>query len=256
MEESGRARKSAWNCGRRDVPGVKEGEWYFHQLFVDGQRRQRARSPNAGFYRADGIFMAGNPTRFKFHPGDIHADWAEQGDVEVVGLEKWGEFRLPVRSVDADTNTATLSGARQDYGDDKNARYWVENAADALDAPGEWYLDRKTGTVSYIALPGEDVGLAQFVAPVLPQLVRLEGKAESGQLVHDIEFRGFTFAYTDWSLPPTGYADGQTAFDIPAAIELLGARHCRIEQCKFVHLGQYALEIHKGSRTIRWWAMK
>ncbi len=230
------------------VPGVQEGEWYFHQLFVDGQRRQRARSPNVGFYHADGIFMAGNPARFKFHPGDIHADWAEQGDVEVVGLEKWAEFRLQVKAVDADTNTATLSGARQGYGDDKNARYWVENAADALDAPGEWYLDRKTGTVSYIPLPAEDVGLAQFVAPVLPQLIRLEGKAESNQLVHDIEFRGFTFAHTDWSLPPTGYADEQAASDIPAAIELVGARHCRFEQCNFVHLGQYALEIHKGSQ--------
>ena len=230
------------------VPGVREGEWYFHQLFVDGQRRQRARSPNVGFYHADGIFMAGNPTRFKFHPGDIHASWAEQGDVEVAGLEKWGEFRLQVTAVDPDTNTATLSGARQEYGDDKDARYWVENAADALDAPGEWYLDRKSGTVSYIPLPGEDVGLEQFVAPALPQLIRMEGNAETGQVVHDIVLRGFTFARTDWSLPPKGYADMQAAFDIPAAIELLGARHCRIEQCNFIHLGQYALEIHKGSK--------
>ena len=140
-----------------EVPGVKEGQWYFHQLFVDGQRRQRARSPNAGFLRADGIFQAGDPSHFKFHPGDIHAAWVEQGDVEVVGLERWGEFRLTVKAVDPDTNTATLSGPRQDYGNDKDARYWVENAADALDSPGEWYLDRRSGTVSYLALPGEDV---------------------------------------------------------------------------------------------------
>ncbi len=77
-----------------EVPGVKEGEWYFHQLFVNGQRRQRARSPNTGFFHAEGQFLAGNPARFKFHPGDIHAVWAEQGDVEVVGLEKWAEFRM------------------------------------------------------------------------------------------------------------------------------------------------------------------
>ena len=94
-----------------EVPGVKEGEWYFHQLFVNGQRRQRARSPNTGFYHADGQFLAGNPTRFKFHPGDIHAAWAEQGDVEVVGLEKWAEFRMALKAVDPATNTATLSTA-------------------------------------------------------------------------------------------------------------------------------------------------
>ena len=238
----------ARSFGPREVPGVKEGEWYFHQLFVNGQRRQRARSPNTGFYHADGQFLAGNPSRFKFHPGDIHAAWAEQGDVEVVGLEKWAEFRMTLKAVDPATNTATLSTARQEYGDDKDARYWVENAADALDAPGEWFLDRRSGTLSYLALPGEDVDQAQFVAPVLTQLIRLEGKEETGEFVHDIVLRGFTFAHTDWPLPPKGYVDMQAAFDIPAAVELVGARHCRIEQCNFVHLGQYALEVHKGSQ--------
>jgi parallel beta-helix repeat protein len=230
-----------------EVPAVKEGEWYFHQLFVDDQRRQRARSPNTGFYHADGQFLAGNPARFKFHPGDIHAAWAEQGDVEVVGLEKWAEFRMPLKAVDPATNTATLSTERQEFGDDKDARYWVENAADALDAPGEWFLDRRSGTLSYLALPGEDVGRAQFVAPFLPQLIRMEGKERTSEFVHDIVLRGLTFAHTDWSLPTKGYVDMQAAYDIPAAIELRRARHCRIEQCTFVHLGQYALEIWKGS---------
>ena len=230
-----------------EVPGVKGGSWYFHQLFVDGQRRQRARSPNTGFYRADGQFLPGDPSRFQFHPGDIHPDWAEQGDVEVVGLEKWGEFRLLLTNVDTATNTATLSSQRQTYGDEKDARYWVENAADALDAPGEWFLDRRSGTLSYIAMQDEDVGRAQFVAPVLTQLIRLEGKEGANGSVHDIVFRGLTFAHTDWTLPPKGYLDWQAASDIHAAVELAGARHCRIEQCNFAHLGQYAVEIHKGS---------
>src|SRR5208282_5366868 len=229
------------------VPGAKEEGWYFHQLFVDGQRRQRARSPNEGFYHADGIFQAGNPARFKFHPGNIHAAWVEQGDVEVVGLEKWAEFRMPLKAVDTATNTATLSTQRQEYGDDKDARYWVENAADALDAPGEWFLDRRSGTLSYLALPGEDVSRAEFVAPFLPQLIRLEGKERTSEFVHDLTLRGLTFAHTDWSLPPKGYVDLQAAFDIPAAVELRRARHCRIERCTFVHLGQYALQIWKGS---------
>jgi len=246
VESGDENRPELWTA---EVPGVKEGQWYFRQLFVDGQRRQRARSPNVGFYHADGLFQSGNPTKFKFHPGDIHAAWLEQGDVEVVGLERWVDFRMPLRTVDTDTNTATLPTTHASrFWDEKNARYWVENAADALDAPGEWFLDRKSGTVSYLALPGEDVGLAQFVAPALPQLIRVEGKAGSSQFVHDIVLRGFTFAHTDWSLPPNGYPSHQAAADIPAAVELLGARHFRIEQCTFVHLGQYTLDIHQGSQ--------
>jgi len=231
-----------------EVPGVKEGQWFFRQLFVNGQRRQRARSPDSGFFHADGQFLPGNPTRFRFHPGDIHAAWAEQGDVEVIGLEKWAEFRMTIKAVDAAANTATLSTERQDFGTDMNARYWVENAADSLDAPGEWFLDRRTGTLSYLALPGEEVGQAEFVAPALKQLVRFEGKAQTGEFVHDIVLRGFTFAHTDWPLPPNGYTDMQAAFDIPAAVELVGARHCQVERCTFAHLGQYAVEIHKGSQ--------
>jgi len=125
----------------------------------------------------------------------------------------------------------------------------VENAADALDAPGEWFLDRRSGTLSYLAMPGEDVSQAQLVAPVITQLIRLEGKDETGEFVHDIVLRGITFAHVDWSLPAKGYVDMQAAFDIPAAVELDAARHCRIEQCNFVHLGQYALEVHKGSQN-------
>ncbi len=233
------------------VPGVKEGEWYFHQLFVNGERRQRARAPNSGFYRADGQFLPGNPSRFKFRPGDIHASWAEDGDVEVVGLEKWAEFRLPLTAVDAATNTATLAAARQEFGDDKDARYWVENAADALDAPGEWRLDRRAGTLCYLAMPGEDISRAQFTASFLPQLVRLEGNEGSNDPVHDIILRDFTFAYADWQLPAKGYTDTQAAFDIPAAVELRCARHCRIDRCTFTHLGQYALEIHRGSKDVK-----
>lgn len=232
-----------------EVPGVKEGEWYFHQLFVNGQRRQRARSPNTGFYHADGVFEAGNPSRFKFHPGDIHAAWAEQGDVEVVGLEKWAEFRMPIKAVDMVTNTATLSDARQEFGDDKNARYWVENAADALDAPGEWFLDRRSGVLSYLAMPGEEMSGAQVTASNIPQLIRLAGNDATNEPVHDIVFRGLTLAHTDWQLPAKGYADMQAAFDIPAAVELRCARRCRIEQCSFTHLGRYALEIHHGSQN-------
>ncbi|HXX21844.1 MAG TPA: right-handed parallel beta-helix repeat-containing protein [Terriglobia bacterium] len=42
--------------------------------------------------------------------------------------------------------------------------------------------------------------------------------------------------------------DNQAAVEIPAAVELRRARHCRIERCTFVHLGQYAVELHQGSQ--------
>jgi parallel beta-helix repeat protein len=45
--------------------------------------------------------------------------------------------------------------------------------------------------------------------------------------------------------------DMQAAYDIPAAIEMSGATNCSIEKCLFTHLGQYAVEIHGGSKEVR-----
>src|ERR1035441_9136220 len=120
---------------------------------------------------------------------------------------------MTLKAVATTASAATLSTARQEFGDDKDARYWVENAADALDTPGEWFLDRRSGTLSYLALPGEQVSQAQFVAPVLSELIRFEGKAGTSEWVHDIVVRGFTFAHADWPLPPKGYVDRQAAYD-------------------------------------------
>jgi parallel beta-helix repeat protein len=233
------------------LPEVKEGKWYFHQLFVNGQRRQRARSPNTGFFLVDGQLSADDPAQLKFHDNDIHPAWAQRGDVEVVLLSAWEDYRMFIRAVDATTHVATLSTKRTPWGSEKNARYWVENAVDALDAPGEWYLDRTIGQLLYIPLPGEDIKHSEVIAPHLWQLVRFEGSEETDQLVHDITLRSLVFSHTDWSIPPVGYLDMQAAYDIPAAVEMVGATNCSIEKCLFTHLGQYAVEIHRGAKKIR-----
>ena len=42
------------NIWTAEIPEVKAGDWYFHQLFVDGQRRIRARMPNEGYFLNEG----------------------------------------------------------------------------------------------------------------------------------------------------------------------------------------------------------
>ncbi len=59
-------------------------------------------------------------------------------------------------------------------------RYYVENVAEALDAPGEWHLDRQTGVCSYLPLPGEEPGRVAVVAPVAQQLVLFRGRPAEG----------------------------------------------------------------------------
>ncbi|MCX7013474.1 MAG: right-handed parallel beta-helix repeat-containing protein, partial [Candidatus Sumerlaeota bacterium] len=189
--------------------------------------------------------------QFRYHEGDIRPEWARQQGVEVVALCKWQQYRIPIASVDAAAQTATLAGARMPNGADVNPRYWVENTLDALDAPGEWFLERETGILYYRPMPDEDLNTAETVAPFLERLVEFAGDAKAGRYVHDITLRGFALCHTDWSLGPSGYSDMQAASEIPAAIDLRGARSCAIENCVLSHLGQYAVGVGMGSKENR-----
>ncbi len=248
---------AGWSVGKSgtwtaSIPDVKAGKWLFHELFVNGSRRQRARSPNHGFYFVQGQVSAQDPASFRYRGDDVRPEWARSGDVEVVNLNKWQQFRMPIRSVDAASHSVTLSRRRLAVADEQNSRYWIENTLDALDEPGEWYLDAHEGVLYYRPLPGEDhPEKIQFVAPALRQLVRFEGKP--GEPVHDMVLRGLTFSDADWSMGADGFVDKQAAANLSAAIEAANTDNCVIEKSQLVHLGEYAIALGMGSKhnTIR-----
>jgi hypothetical protein len=53
------------NLWTAEIPAVREGKWHFRQLFVNGQRRPRARTPNQGFFRIQGPSPQDKPVRSK-----------------------------------------------------------------------------------------------------------------------------------------------------------------------------------------------
>ena len=228
------------------IPEVREGKWYFRQLFINGHRKQRARTPNNGYLEAEGEYLAENPVRFKYRDGDIKKEWAGT-DAELIALHKWVDLRQFIREVDLASHVVTLSANISPHVKEPKARYYIENTADALDAPGEWHLDRKTGVVSYRAEAGEDLNKAEVIAPLIHStLLKLEGDFSARKPVQHVVVRGLTFAHTDWALPENGYLDTQAAVHVGGDVLLEGATDCHIEGCAFVHLGGYALELGKG----------
>lgn len=213
----------------------------FNQLFIDGKRRVRARSPNVGsFFTVDGRLTEDKETKLKFHEGDLKPEWAGR-DVEVIALQKWAELRMPIVSVDAATRTAVLAGQCHKWIIEDQARYWVENSLDLLDAPGEWYLDKKTGVLSYKPLEGEDPVKIVAIAPAMQELVRLDGVKYS-------HFEGIAFSHADWSMGPKGYADSQAAIDYHGAVRVENSEKCGFIDCSFSHVGGYGLDFGKGCR--------
>lgn len=234
-----------------DVPAAADGKWPFRTLFVNGQRAQRARTPNEGYFRIAGASPQGQPARFNFQPGDIQPGWAESGDVEVVALLAWADFRLFIRSVDTAKNVVVLSGEARPSNKEENARYYIENAPGSLDAPGEWQLDGRAGRLRYWARPGEDMTTAPVVAPVLNGLVRVQGDFATKRPVQFVTFRGLTFADTAWEIPPAGYADTQAAVSIRGDFLAEGVVDCSIADCVFTRLAGYAIELGRGCQRDR-----
>jgi hypothetical protein len=245
------------------IPDVQAGRWTFAALWVNGERRTRARTPNSDYlYTAGQAPPIVDPTTgkpassarvaFRFRQGDIRT-WAHLEDAVVVVYQSWEVGHQRIASVDEEKRVVTfrspLPWAFDYWGG--NVRYFVENVPEALDAPGEWYLDRATGILSYIPLPGEDLRRATVVAPVAKQLLVIRGDPARGEHVSHLRCENLRLLYTDWEVPPDGHAAAQAACDIGGAVEAVGARSCRFGGCEIAHVGTYGAWLRAGSQDCR-----
>ncbi len=236
-----------------EIPEVKTGQWYFRQLFANGQRRRRARLPNKDFYRVAELLPpetwedSRRRAAFKFHSGDIK-QWDDLDDAEVILLRSWDESRLRITEVDTEASTVifTTPGEAVFRWVEEHARYYVENVRAGLDCPGEWYLDRKSGVVYYWPLADEDMTAAQVIAPFAQQLVRFEGDVDAREFVQHITLRGFTLCYSDWTLPAEGYPGYQAECYLSATVYAEGTRACAVHDCEITHIGKYGIWLARG----------
>ena len=252
---------------RTSKPGAaarSDQPWYFHQLFVNGQRRTRARTPNAGYLKTDGPLPEFKNPRahrqnpkakmgFRYKAGDLKR-WANLEDVNLFVYHSWTASLHWIRGIDEPTRTVRFTAPSawpMGYWDRKQ-RYVVENCLEALDSPGEWYFDRKARLLHYLPMPGEDVLRAVVEAPALTELVRFDGDPTTARFVQHIVLNGLSFQHADWAVPNRGRADGQAAtFLDGAAVRARGARNCSLERCEIARVGGYALWLGQGCKNNR-----
>lgn len=245
---------NGWRMTAADVPEVREGKWSFAQLFANDRRLNRTRLPRKGYYWVQDL--AGVPfsspwnegqTKFTYKNADIKP-WKNLSDVDVVALHFWVESRMPIKSVDESAKLVELAKKSvfrlSDDFQGKGGKYYVENVFEALDTPGQWYLDRSEGRVYYYPIAGEDTKRAVFVAPVLDQLVRVEGTVT--QPAENVRFENLRFAHTEWKLPADRSGSAQAAHSVPGVIFLQNAKNCAVTNCEIAHIGNYAVEVGGG----------
>ena len=171
-----------YSCAYRAVPPVTD-------LFQDGERLTPARHPNDGWLRVEG-FGTPRKTCIKTTLEDFRP-WAAEPDLMATGYWRWfwADLTTYVTNVDvaaktlcvvADSKINTLNGV------DKirlNQTFFLLNALCALDAPGEWFLDSRSGVLYVWPLKeGGRLTLTSFTPPIL--------KAEG---VHDVRVEGLVF---------------------------------------------------------------
>lgn len=254
-----------------DIPEVRDGAWNFSAFWVNGKRRQPARTPNpaheAGDYPEDSDFFytegpvmeqsadgkeSKSATKFQYRPGDLQA-WPSLNEAVVVVFHSWATSMHRVKNLDEANRIIEFTGpARWHFGYWRNDQwYFIEHLFEALDLPGEWFLNRREGRLYYLPMPGEDMATAQAVAPVTRQLVVVEGRPAEGRFVEYLTFRGLTLQYSEEPIGPGGHSDGQAEYSLPAAFQLSGARHCVIEDCEIAHAGQYGVWFRAGCQDNR-----
>ena len=149
-----------------------------------------------------------------------------------------------------------------------NSAFYLTNAIQFLDEPGEWYMDIINHKIYYWPRANENMLTANIVAPLLETLVKVEGVR--GNFVKHINFKNISFQHTGWLRPSQqGHVPHQLGLYMteayklrppgtklnpnldnqawvgrpPAAVELKWATRIRIENCKFEHLASTGVDL-------------
>jgi Right handed beta helix region len=152
-----------------------------------------------------------------------------------------------------------------------NSAFYLTNAIQFLDEPGEWYLDNARQKIYYWPRSNENLATAKVVAPFTETLLSFEGTIDNP--VKNIVVDGISFQHTGWLRPslqghvphqvglymteayrlkPAGTAtkpglDNQAWVGRQAAaVEMSYAMHTRIKNCSFLHLAATGVDLKKG----------
>ena len=183
--------------------------WKFEQLWINGRRATLARSPNQGYYHITEAVGAGVFPDLKenmnFHAFSIAQEQyavlknipqAERDSVLLTVTHAWAVAQCRIQDMNDEVLAIRIKDrSRYPFVEfEPDQRWWAENFRTALDAPGEWFLDRTQGEVLYLPLPGEDLTTAKVIAPVVEKFLSIKG-------AKDLGFEGISFQHSNYLYP-------------------------------------------------------
>ena len=160
-------------------------------LVANGHKQILARTPNSGYFTPPAISKSTRELNFK--PGDLKK-WNEIEGNRVIMLLRWHTGINTFTSIDEKTGIATFKSPQEGVVI-VPPRYYIENIRSLLDAPGEWFFDKKLKQISYIPEEGlNNPNLVQMGVSRINQLIEVRGKQEAP--VRNLRIYGLTFEGT------------------------------------------------------------
>jgi hypothetical protein len=251
---TGGQRITGWAADASGVWHTKT-DLQFEQFYVNGQRATRARFPTTGYFKIESVQQDSNPLTHKARltvkvPTTnnlfIQARPDDLREAQILVFHCWDTSRYRISTVDPAARTLSVIGEQMPSSDPWNAdsRFILDNCTGGRPlAPGTWILDRQGG-LSYCPRPGEQLAHAEFVAPVVRDLLIVDGS-------HDVHFHNLRFLYARYDLSRDGCPPAQGASTIPAVIEVDDARNVSFRDCEVAHTGTYALWFLGGCHDCR-----
>ena len=275
-----------------DVPVFNGRPLDFRQLWVNGKKAVRARDVE-DFEKMNRICSVDEKNEILYVPavsirrlidnkGNLKAKYAE-----MVLHQMWCVANLRIRSVEVQGDSAAIRFHQPESRiqfehpwprpmvttNGHNSAFYLTNARELQDVPGEWYHDIDARKVYYYPREGEKMQEAEVIVPAVETLVRVEGTLD--RPVCHIRFEKITFSYTTWMRPSEkghvplqagmyltdGYRidpkmqrnylnhplDNQGWLGRPAAaVRVVAARQIDFERCRFEHLGSTGLDYEEA----------
>ena len=273
VEMSGGRRLTGWEQDpqqagvwrlRVTVPAADDpAAWRFEQLWMNGRRALRARTPNHWeFNRLLGVSeetvqdqRPDHRHSFRVKPADLAllrgSSEADLREVQVLAFHKWDTTREWLQAIDAEAGTFVGLGTKMKSWNPMAAGslYFLENHRAFLDAPGEWFLARD-GWLYYRPRAGEDMTKAEAVAPRLDRFLVFQGTPE--RRVKHIELDGLKFRHAEFRIPAEGLPNQQAAMNAEQVAVLLdGAEHIVLRNLAIEHVGMTGIWFRKAVRNCR-----
>ena len=232
-----------------EVNGVKaftkDVDGDFNILFNEETTLRRTRYPETGYFfvEKDSPDLLVEPGHHEVHngfkgmatkEGDFKNFYNSQ-DVLIRILHYWKDEMLNVKSFDEETNTVMFSrlSSMSVY---EGHKYFLENVFEALNEPGEWYLDKTQGKLYYVPFENETADSLTLWGSELETMVSVNGV--DGVRFEDVTFRGNGFNLT---LNGTGREFTQAAYDATPCISVENSKNFAITHCRFKDIAACAV---------------